>query len=95
MSYREYKEGKYIVRINEDGDKIWFFRGRWHREDGPAFEYNNGTKAWYNNGKCHREDGPAEEYADGRKHWWLNDKQYTEKEWKFKMRKRKLKVLGI
>ena len=48
--------------------------GQFHREDGPAFEYDNGDKEWYLNGQQHREDGPAVEYGNGYKEWWLNGK---------------------
>ena len=48
-------------------------KGKLHREDGPAVEWNNGSKIWYLNGQLHREDGPALEYDDGSEDWFLND----------------------
>ena len=54
------------------GTKQWRLNGKYHREDGPAFERPDGTKAWYLNGKYHREDGPAVEWRNGHKEWWLN-----------------------
>jgi hypothetical protein len=51
-------------------------KGEYHREDGPAVEWNNSTKEWYINGKLHREDGPAIEYSNGTKFWYLNGKRH-------------------
>jgi hypothetical protein len=50
--------------------------GQYHREDGPAVEYNNG-KYWYINGLKHRTDGPAIENIYY-KQWWINGKQHRE-----------------
>ena len=69
---------EYTVKVNSDGDKMWFLNGRYHREDGPAVEYADGTKSWYSKGKLHREDGPAIEYADGSEYWCLNGKLHRE-----------------
>jgi len=55
-------------------------QARFHREDGPAIEYEDGSKAYYIHGKCHREDGPAIEYKTGTIEWWLEGKQYSEEE---------------
>jgi hypothetical protein len=56
--------------------------------------YKNGDKVWkLPNGKRHREDGPAVELIYGMKYWYLNDIQYGEKEYKYKMRSIKLKLL--
>tara|TARA_Y100000310_G_C20161972_1_gene569598 strand:- start:127 stop:537 length:411 start_codon:yes stop_codon:yes gene_type:complete len=33
--------------------------GAYHREDGPAIEYESGREEWFYNGSCHRENGPA------------------------------------
>jgi hypothetical protein len=33
-----------------NGDLIWYYKGKVHREDGPAIDYPNGYKAWYLNG---------------------------------------------
>ena len=30
----------------ENGDKLWFFNGVFHRENGPAAIYMNGIKSW-------------------------------------------------
>jgi len=73
---------EYTVKVYADGDKIWYLKGKPHREDGPAKEWADGTKSWYLKGKLHREDGPAVESADGTKSWWLNDKKVTEEEHK-------------
>jgi hypothetical protein len=80
--------------IDKYGYKEWRLpNGLLHREDEPAIEHSNGNKYWYINGSLHREDGPAVEYASGAKRWCLNGKQYTENEYKYEMRSRKLKKL--
>ena len=76
------------------GDKYWRLpNGKRHREDGPAVEYIGGTKSWWINGLRHREDGPAIEWSHGYRSWYLDGKQYTENEYKYEMRSRKLKKL--
>ena len=57
-------------------------------------KWNDGSKFWYYKGELHREDGPAVDHFSHNE-WYLNDIEYTEKEWKVKMRKLKLKALGI
>ena len=72
---RAYKEidlgGGYSQRIYRNY-KEWYLNGKRHREDGPAFEYQDGSKSWWLNGERHREAGPAFEDAAGSKVWWLN-----------------------
>jgi hypothetical protein len=68
----------YIVKVEDDGSKYWYFNDQCHREDGPAIEFASGTKEWRLNGKCHREDGPAVECANGSKYWYLNDQCHRE-----------------
>ncbi len=65
-------------RIDELGDKRWFFNDRLHREDGPAVEWANGSKSWWMHGKRHRENGPAIERTDGYKAWWVNHISHRE-----------------
>lgn len=60
------------------GNVRWYKDGKFHREDGPAIEYNNGTKHWYQHGKLHREDGPAITADCGNEEWWLNDQEHRE-----------------
>lgn len=54
--------------------------GVYHREDGPAVEWEDGSKLWYTKGIRHRENGPAAEWGDGIKEFYLNGKELTEKE---------------
>jgi hypothetical protein len=68
----------YTVKIDEYGDKRWYFNGKLHREDGPAIEYANGTREWYINDKLHREDGPAIEFANGTRAWYIKGKLHRE-----------------
>ena len=62
--------------------------GDLHREDGPAVIYSNGDKEWFLNGKRHREDGPASIEINGDKEWWLNNEEYSEEEYKKKIKKK-------
>ena len=48
--------------------------------------YDNGDKSWYLNDERHREDGPAIEWVDGSKYWFLNGTEYTEAQWKAKLK---------
>jgi len=82
------------LTIDQNGTKEWKLpSGDFHKEDGPALEYASGTKLWWINGKRHREDGPAIEYISGNKRWYINDREYTEQEYKYKIRSIKLKLL--
>lgn len=65
-------------------------QGKLHREDSPAMIFKSGTKLWYYNGIKHRYDGPAYIGSDGGKRWYLNGVEYSEKEYKIKMRKYKI-----
>ena len=81
-------------KLNTDvyNHKYWKLpNGDFHREDGPAIEYNNGDKDWWLNGKRHRDDGPAVERINGYKAWFLNNKMYSEQEYKKQLRLIKLK----
>ena len=48
---------EYTVRVNGYGDKYWSLNGKYHREDGPAYEGAYGSKAWWLNGKQVTEEG--------------------------------------
>ena len=68
--------------INKYGDKFWYDSdSKWHREDGPAIEWNNGNKWWCKHGHFHREDGPAIEWVSGYKEYYLDNIQYSEEEY--------------
>jgi len=91
---REYKRGKYTVKIDPFGGRNWFYKGKLHRENGPALEFVLGN-VWYKHGKFHREDGPACVYKTRPPKWFLDNVEYTEKKWKKEIRKRKIKELGL
>ena len=39
-------------RVTVDNDETrWYLNGNLHREDGPAFEYQDGGKSWYLHGE--------------------------------------------
>jgi hypothetical protein len=82
-------------KITWDNSICYFKNGKFHREDGPAIEYENGEKHWLVNGLFHREDGPAIEFVNGRKSWYYKDKCYgndntfTVESWKEKVKQLK------
>ncbi len=60
--------------VSDASGTSYRFRGKLHREDGPAVEQSNGAKEWYKHGKRHRIDGPAIEYPSGAKLWYQRGK---------------------
>jgi hypothetical protein len=63
------------IAVWEDGTKIWYKNGKYHRLDGPAvIRHVSGEEVWYKNGKLHRINGPSYKRKDGRKEWHINDK---------------------
>ena len=75
------KDNTECKQLDFKGCKAWYLKGKAHRTDGPAVEYDNGTKVWYLKGELHREDGPALEHSDGSKQWLLNNKEYAKPEY--------------
>ena len=71
---------EYKVKVYDDRTEWCNLGGAFHRDDGPAIEYDDGFKAWWINGQRHRTDGPAIEFANGDKYWYINGKEYSEKE---------------
>ena len=69
-------------KVNDNGTKRWYLNDKYHREDGPAVEWDDGDKVWRLNGELHREDGPAVECANGDKAWYLNGEELTEEQHK-------------
>lgn len=63
---------KYDNRVEWRNEK-----GRIHREDGPAIEWDSGYKTWLIEGLYHREDGPAYEGSDS-KGWYINNELHRE-----------------
>jgi len=43
--------GKYDVSMSANGQEIWLYKGKCHREDGPAFIHARGDKTWYLHGE--------------------------------------------
>jgi len=60
--------------IYNNGDKLWYKKGRFHRKGGPAIEWANGDKFWYSKSRHHRIDGPAIERKNGYKEWFYKGK---------------------
>ncbi len=54
---------------------------QYHREDGPALEFDDGTKKWFINGLRHRTGGPAIEWSNGDKTYFLVGKNYSYENW--------------
>ena len=85
----------YTVKVNNNGDKLWYQDGKRHRTDGPAIEYAHGTKEWFLNGQRHRVDGPAIEYPNGTKEYWINGRHYSENEFNTRTNSKELSVAEI
>lgn len=64
----------YTVKKCSSGHTYWFFKGAFHRKNGPAFIDCYGNTYWFFNGHLHRNDGPAIELSNGDKQWYLNDR---------------------
>ena len=56
---------------NDNGNQHWLKDGRYHHEDGPAFETPAGSREWWVNGLRHRTDGPAIMLVE--EEWWINE----------------------
>jgi len=69
-----------------DGGKSWFQNHIRHRLDGPAVEWADGDIEWWQNDERHRLDGPAIERSNGRKYWYINDQDYTQRQFKDKIK---------
>jgi len=72
-----------------NGTKAWQQNGKLHRLDGPAIERSNGDKEWWQNGKLHRLDGPASEFVNGGQYWYINGQEYTQRQFKDKIKSMK------
>lgn len=57
--------------------------------DKPSQVQGDGSKVWHRNGKLHRENGPAYECASGRNYYYYNDHEYSQRDWKILMEKKK------
>ena len=66
-----------MKEIHKIGTLYYNEKGKRHRVDGPAIEYQNGDREYFFNGKHHRVDGPAIDYEDY-KEWWINGEEYSE-----------------
>jgi hypothetical protein len=64
--------------VIKKGSTIYYKKnGWWHREDGPAIEYENGDQEWYIEGKLHRIGGPAYITHQGKyKEWYEYGKSH-------------------
>ena len=64
--------------IDKKGTKRWRLpNGKYHREDGPAIEYEDGFKSWYINGKLHRKNRPAVD-SSNKKEYRIDGKLHRE-----------------
>jgi hypothetical protein len=48
------------------------YRGRLHRELGPAIIHLSGFESWWLRGQRHRTNGPAVTFPDGAVEYWVN-----------------------
>lgn len=68
-----------IVKVNNA--TRYLTKGKLHRDNKPAIEFESGANYWLQNSLLHREDGPAEISQFGMKYWYLNGKEYSEQEY--------------
>ena len=52
-------------------EKVYWYKGKLHRDDGPAIIRLSGRKEWWVGGVRHRTDGPAVEESSGAKFWFM------------------------
>lgn len=69
---------EYETCLLPNGNKYWSYKGKYHRENGPAMEISSGFRCWCKYGKYHREDGPAIIHIDGTKDYCLNGIYYSD-----------------
>ena len=81
FSYNDNPYFDNIIFIDDDNVKYWYFKGKCHREDGPAIEWPSGTKKWYQYDLLHREDGPAIENIKGLNQWWFKGNKYSKEQY--------------
>jgi hypothetical protein len=76
----------YNGKLDSENNRFWTDdEGLYHREDGPAFMFNNGdVNNWVIHGLHHRIDGPAIEYnmGDNYDEFFIHGEQITFEEWK-------------
>ena len=70
--------GSYDPLENAEG---WYYKGKLHRENGPAIVDGEGYKCWYFYGMKHRADGPAVIYSDNEMEWWYMDEEMFFDDW--------------
>ncbi len=65
----------YKKEVDVDGNIFYLNKkGQYHREDGPAIEWNDGDREWRVKGYLHRTDGPAVEFKQGFISFFINGK---------------------
>lgn len=47
------------INRTQSGRVEYFYKGKRHRDEGPAVIFSTGTQHWYQHGRHHREGGPA------------------------------------
>lgn len=75
--HRNPKNGPAVVWADEY--KAWHYKGKRHRDEGPAIIYPDGTKKYFVNGSLHRnpKEGPAVERTNGQNEYWEYGKKST------------------
>ena len=83
-----HRKGNPAIIAPYNGNREWWLRYKRHRKKLSSYENNYAHKEWWINGKLHREDGPAIEYYNENfdMHWYLDGEEYTEQEYKKKIR---------
>ena len=86
---------KMTLRVDYIGTKRFFKDGLLHNSYGPALEFTDGHKAWFINGQRHNAYGPSVIWPGGMKQWYIFGKEYTEKDYKKRVRKLMSKYFRI
>lgn len=72
--------------------EAWYKNGKLHREDGPAYTHRS-NMLWFYEGELHREGGPAVIEYGGPKQYWIHGVNYSPKQYKWEIERRKKKGL--
>ena len=83
MKYREINvptDKGYECVVKPRGGRQYYYNGKLHRLDGPAYIRANGDGFWYRHGQRHRDGGSAMEWVKdpNQRHYYRNGKEHRE-----------------
>ena len=83
--------GPSYISLNFDIE-AWYKEGKLHRVGGPAYRHKK-SKFWCFEGKLHRLDGPAVDMEGNSKQYWIHGQQWSPKNYKKEIERRRRKGL--